>query len=330
LLQFNYEDSSAIAGYGQKWCFMIDVVYCFNKNYFQHFAASLTSLVLNFKGQPSQLRIHLLSDTTSDLLQAFIEDFQRVFSVDVGLNVITEKQLDVINQIPEPLRNLSHFTVAAYFRLLLPEVMAQQISKVLYLDSDTIILDDISELFSADLQGNALAAVLDPETKVLSKAHKIDFYFNSGVMVLDLALWRREEIARKCLEHLQDPDALIWQADQCAINVILNGRIKEVPSRWNSFTHDPLFKPGAQKDLEPHTAIIHYITKHKPWQAWYSNPRGDFYWQYLNVSLWKPKELTQPATVNENVWMARKLVAEGKSQDAAPIYEKVIRHLLSK
>jgi hypothetical protein len=59
-------------------------------------------------------------------------------------------------------------------------------------------------------------------------------YANTGVMVMDLARWRTEDIAARCFAFLAATPGVIWR-DQCAINHVLRGRFRRLDPRWNAF-----------------------------------------------------------------------------------------------
>ena len=101
-------------------------------------------------------------------------------------------------------RAYDHISPVCYFRLLLPELLPSGVEKVLYLDCDLIIRDDLSSLWETDVSATAFAAAHELDSPAV-KARLVDgvrFHrelgltrdrarFNSGVLVLNLAQWRR-------------------------------------------------------------------------------------------------------------------------------------------
>jgi lipopolysaccharide biosynthesis glycosyltransferase len=149
-----------------------------------------------------------------------------------------------------------------YFRLLAPLCLPDH-DRALYLDADTMVLSDLTPLWSTDLQGRAVAAVRDYLPRIgdaVSNWRELNLdpnapYFNSGVMVMDLARWRDEavpqrtlEVCRVCRDHLIAHGS--WpQHDQYGLNVVLHGRWKDL---------DPALNHGA--DLPPRAPrIVHFI-----------------------------------------------------------------------
>ncbi|MET4633339.1 glycosyltransferase family 8 protein [Kaistia defluvii] len=154
-----------------------------------------------------------------------------------------------------------YWTSAMYARLLIPQLLPQH-DRAIYIDADATVISDLSELWSMPLDGNLLAGVLDGSVHQSELDHvKIgnDRYINSGVLVFDLAQWRKENTAQKVVEYLLANTELIFP-DQSAINAVVQGRVKFLDRRWNFFSWNYKAIPG----IIP--AIVHYTGNNKPWQ----------------------------------------------------------------
>ena len=156
----------------------------------------------------------------------------------------------------------------AYCRILLPRLM--DAPRVVYLDADTLIFRDLSELFDLKLPTDkALAAATDSETLTLGEdsgtlanAMKLPVdgaYFNSGVMLLDLGRLRKENFAERALDFLEAQRGHYRFHDQSAINFLLHGRIAELPEHWNRASWR--FDEQDDNDLD---CVLHY-TRSAPW-----------------------------------------------------------------
>lgn len=163
-----------------------------------------------------------------------------------------------------------HISHAAYLRLLASKLLPQDIEKVIYLDSDLLVMDDVTKLWQCELGDAYVAAVADIACPFIdAKEHfrqnqstdaafeavpyvaaictipnwkelGIDgsgSYFNSGVMVLNLKRWREDDIARKLFDCLRDNHQHVWCWDQYALNVVFAGRWKSLEPRWNQGSH---------------------------------------------------------------------------------------------
>jgi len=309
---------------------MHHVAYCFDENYQQHFAASLSSLVASHGVKVNNLKVHIVTDTASNVLKTFLESFSIRTGLSYHLYCLGADHRSLLEKIPLKFLGVrGYLKLSAYFRIMLPILIGDEIQKLLYLDSDTIVVSDVSDIFDLDLAGKALGAVPDASSKPMSRDFGYQSYFNSGVMVMDLDLWRKQDLAQKCLEYVWDDSSDILYADQCAINRVLSGNITEIPNIWNRFVMDKPKERIKCKAVMTNAAIIHFITDQKPWFEWYENALGDIYLENLSQSQWPNPVFNTPMTINEYRSRARKLIRMGKSTDAMKIYESILDHLIA-
>ncbi len=192
-----------------------------------------------------------------------------------------------------------HVTVASYFRLFLDKVIAENVSRVIYLDSDVLVNGPLNEVWAVDLQGHVIAAVSDslcnnqPLREEIGKRIGLApalTYFNAGVMVIDLYRWRNARLGDRALDFvLKHPDMLTYW-DQCALNHVVGGQFRELTKEWNFQTYhlrwlarkctlDSLREVDAAK-------IIHFIGTAKPWLYRTNHPMKWLYWEYLRETEW--------------------------------------------
>ena len=87
-----------------------------------------------------------------------------------------------------------------YFRLLCPKYLPETLNRVLYLDCDILVRSSLEELYSTQLDGKPLAAVEDVLSPNIGMLENLGMtgtskYFNSGVLLIDLAAWRKSELS---------------------------------------------------------------------------------------------------------------------------------------
>lgn len=202
--------------------------------------------------------------------------------------------IDVIRPDLDLVRDLSishHISHSAYLRLMADQLLPSWIDKVIYLDSDLLVLDDLCKLWQLELGDHyCLAAVdiscpfVDAPTFVKSQVDRedtttndepspasvpyvnaltpipnwrelgidgADHYFNSGVMVLNLKRWRAENISARLFECLRTNRAHVWCWDQYALNVVFAGQWGKLPARWNQGTHVYEYPDENQAPIAP-------------------------------------------------------------------------------
>ncbi|HSM69315.1 MAG TPA: glycosyltransferase family 8 protein [Xanthomonadales bacterium] len=170
---------------------------------------------------------------------------------------------------------------ASNLRLLMGSCLPETLTRVIYLDADTLVRGDLLALWEQDLEGNIVLAVQDSYIQCLPayppfapdalRTHRP--YFNSGVMVVDLAAWRAAHMEQRCLEAFaRFPAGTRWM-DQQVLNLCLADRWKAASPMWNRQFFLDLFpdwrcSPYAEADFERarHApAVIHFCSSTKPW-----------------------------------------------------------------
>lgn len=198
------------------------------------------------------------------------------------------------------LPDAGYFTSAMWYRIFLPELLGD-VSRVLYVDVDTLALDDLSPLWDLDLRGHLLGAVTNVfEPFRIHRAAELglsgpEAYFNSGVLLLHLDELRREHATERlrafATEH--GPD-LLWP-DQDALNVVLGeGRLALAPryNAMNSIMNFPeaevVFAADALADARAAPAIRHFEGPgaNKPWHAGCRQPQRDAYFRHRRQTPW--------------------------------------------
>lgn len=181
-----------------------------------------------------------------------------------------------------------------YARLICPYIFEESVEKILYLDADIICIKECIEIFSFNLNGSLAAACRD--SKYVNFKQKIsnqcnssiipnykelgftgdEFYFNSGVMLIDVILWKKENISVKILDTLnQNKDNIIlW--DQYGLNIILAGLWSELEKKWNTIAHN-----STEEIVFRHFAFT------KPDSYKYKYLDREIYFKNLNKTPWK-------------------------------------------
>lgn len=179
-----------------------------------------------------------------------------------------------------------HVSYTAMFKFDLPQLLSD-VDKVLYIDGDTLIQDDILDLYNTSMEDYYVAAVDDIIEKVrkLSPIYTVGDYFNSGVMLLNLKKMREEGITEKLLDYRIN--GANYFMDQDAFNVVLGVKRIALPCRYNflstlidTFDVDEIVemaempKADSISEIVDKIAILHLVDRMKPWlyyMPWFSD-----------------------------------------------------------
>lgn len=187
----------------------------------------------------------------------------------------------------------------AWFRVLLPQILPD-VSRVLYLDADTLVLRPIEPLWRTELGDCLAGAVYNPMYPFLDDGFMQDLgvrpenYFNSGVLLLDLERWRAQNITQRVqrfvTEHAESQN---WP-DQNALNTILGGgRCLMLDPVWNAQNvffdlragQIPLGRDKLS-EIRTRPGIVHFIAPYKPLDYLCKHPYRRVYLEHLAATPW--------------------------------------------
>jgi lipopolysaccharide biosynthesis glycosyltransferase len=167
-------------------------------------------------------------------------------------------------------------SAATYLRLLVAEVVPDQYERVLYLDSDLVITRDVSELWNIELGGKALWAVPSSDvdrhyayfrdTFTFLDLPEDPFYFNAGVLLINMPRFREQKVAQRCLEFLAAHSERCPEKDQDGLNAVVIGDWGALPDHWNMQLYGRWIFSETLKRNPNTPGIIHYLGPDKPWR----------------------------------------------------------------
>lgn len=257
------------------------------------------------------LYVHLLTDYVSR---------KTLRRINCELSLFPNAFLDIIPVDDQLVCGLPcrYWTKYTWYRILLPDMLPNDIHKVLYLDADTLVTGDILPLFSLDMKQNAIAGCLgaenfDDETFIRCQYDAELQYICCGVLLMNLDVWRSERMTSSIIQWGKAHSSEIKYPDQDAINHICRNKKIVLPMKYGVvgpyFSIEELFHPPYSEELREsllHPVIIHYanqnpwkieLAKHplqKEWVA-YNNrmrhPARRYHitkgWPYVKMIVWK-------------------------------------------
>lgn len=257
-----------------------------DNNYAQHCCAMLCSLFENNKDMT--FHVHLLTHGLAKDNASFLNELCHRYN-----NVLTIYDVDESKLEGVQFRKSRPLTKAAYYRILLPEILSNSIERVLYLDCDMIVVGAVKELFELELDDYALAATLD--CMPFNSTHRNQLHmetdertFCSGIMMVNLKYWRNIGATEKLLEYSKRTRKQIWLHDQDSLNYVFKKQWFLLPPKWNkvSISFLPNINGLSYFDIYEYVyvpKIIHFSSEAKPWLKM-SFPYSKEYHYYLKLS----------------------------------------------
>lgn len=255
-------------------------------NYAQHCCAMLCSLFENNKDLI--FHIHLLIKKLNEENLKSINDLCKKYHNEITTYTVNESRLEGVK-----FRKKRPLTKAAYYRILLPEILDKNIDKILYLDCDIIVLGSVKELYEIELDNYALAACQDvsPYTELHRRQLGLDLQskaFCSGLMMINIKYWRENNSIDKLIEYSKRDREIVYLHDQDALNYVFKNKWYVLPYKWGKTPYSIAIIDEMQKqfDIDEYVynaRILHYASPLKPWfDVW--TPDKKYYTKYLSMS----------------------------------------------
>lgn len=248
-------------------------------------------------------------------------DPEGVYTVYVVNNTLTEEDFaslsallprtELVNvQVPEDLLQNApvsdRYPTEMYYRLFAARYLPQQLERILYLDPDLVVLHSLRSLYQIDFDGKLFAAASHIESRTFRELNRRRLhlsehakYLNSGVMMMNLALLRKES-PQTIIDYIQSHKATLLLPDQDVLNALYADRTVPLdPLVYNLgekyLRLKNLHLPPAEKLtldwVRSNTAIVHYYGRNKPWKEHYRGSLGIFYHEW-------EQQLQQPTGKN--------------------------------
>ena len=170
-----------------------------------------------------------------------------------------------------------YLSISAYYRFVISDIF-KNLDRILYVDCDVIATSSVNEFYNMDFNDMYVAVIKDTACEENQRRLGFDsseIYFNSGVMLINLQLWRKNEIStllfNKINEGLDDQDIL---------NIVLKGKKNFVDDKWNWQGKAKNYKEKVYPNL------IHFITAYKPWVTGSKQGFNNEYFKALKLTPW--------------------------------------------
>ncbi|MEA5015692.1 MAG: glycosyltransferase family 8 protein [Candidatus Limiplasma sp.] len=266
----------------------MNILVTLNANYIRPLKVMLWSLFFN---NPEQsFNIYLLH---SSLMEEDIDGLHRyITQYGQKLHAITIQE-EYFKDAPVIL----HYTKEMYYRLLAYRFLPVDVDKILYLDPDILIINPIKELYDTQLDNYLYAAAYHDAVSVKElnrfrlKAYEMEEYFNSGVLMMNLALQRdkinEEDIYAFVARHKNH----LYLPDQDILNALYSKEIKKIDElKYNYdaryYQYNKILSNGTV-DMEyvmRNTSILHFCGKKKPWHSHYNGKFCSLYKHYETLA----------------------------------------------
>ncbi len=257
---------------------IIPVFFACDDNYVKYMMVTMKSLIRHASLE-NEYRFYVLHTNISrekkNLVRTLEMDHIYIDFCDVS---------EELAKVKQKLKVRDYYSLTTYYRIFIAE-MFPEYDKVLYIDSDTVLYQDIAKLYNYQMGKNYIGAVQDYLVvsdklygdyveKVLGVSRAA--YFNAGVVLINCEMFRKEQIKSKFVELLNTYSFVVAQ-DQDYLNILCQDHILWLDSKWNvQMTETKIREAG---DI----GLVHYNLAKKPWHD-KDCKYGDAFWKYAKLT----------------------------------------------
>lgn len=276
--------------YTKKKTSIVPIVFTANEHYFLPLCVAIQSVVEH--ADPAHFYdIYVLCNKLAPDIVSIIESF--------AAPNIRVACVSIASCLPANIKLYAkaYYSREMYYRWLIPNVVAYE--KVLYLDCDIVAVQDVAKLYREDLGRFAIAGVrnyanIPFQNYIAKKRWDGATYINTGVLLMNTALFKANNIAEKCFAFIQENQDLNCP-DQDALNAVCKNQIKLLNPAWNCLWQPVIsdkyqMNAFSEPELEnwhrnsfAHARLIHYNTHIKPWLE-PANELAAIWWRYARKS----------------------------------------------
>jgi len=283
------------------------IAYASDNSFAMQTGISLLSLLKN--NSDLHICVHILANGISEENK---ENLEKIASGKAELNFI-----DVSNFLNEKVKKIGIASYAnsfdPYSRIWIAEFLPSDISKVLYLDGDTLVSGSLAELAQMDIKDYSCAMAIDIRSEKYKKKIELENgyeFYNSGVILINLDFWREHNTGDALLKDILSFPTIY--ADNPALCRVLKGKIKTLPLACNAtqmlklFNNNsiyaiafrskaPFYSEQELNEARENPIVLHYPNYYLSGRPWYEDcfdSKGLYAWRsYFNESPWAGKAM---------------------------------------
>ncbi len=229
--------------------------------------------------------IYILTGDPGEKFKDAVFDMEKEFGARVHLITVDDMTFD---DFPETAR----YSRVVYYRIFAARLLPDNLDRILYLDPDTVVIKPLDGLYGMDFDNNYFIACSHTKA-MLTKLNRVRLgirtdapYINTGVMMMNLELLRREQTVKDVREYVEKRGKFFILPDQDVISALYGDRVKLIDTFIYNLSDrliymnnlSPITNELIDMDwVRKNTVIIHYYGDNKPWKENYRGILDVFY-----------------------------------------------------
>lgn len=259
----------------------MNLLFASDDNYTPLLAVTLYSVLENNEKDFNNINIYVLDGGISSNNKQRIKSLCEEFDVETTLEFYKYDNLEELLGIKiKATRPLS-----SYARLFAASLLPKDIDKIIYLDSDALVVDSLKKVWQTNIEDYYFGAVYDVAPKYNNLYLDLPedwMQYNAGFLLINLKRWRDDSLEQKFLDMIVEKNGEVYNNDQGILNVICKNQIYTLPPHYN--IRSPFFEVGYEKVLQWY-GVDEYYSKEEVEDA-LANPVFIHLTQFVNGRPW--------------------------------------------
>jgi len=183
----------------------------------------------------------------------------------------------------------SSYPLIIHMRMFIPYFIPATYEKVIYMDVDMIVNDDISKLWHTELGEYTIGAVLDVRIREFGSASAVKNYselgfdaktryFNTGLLLMNTKKWREKDLTPEIFACIEENREFANYPDQYGLNVVFANKWLELDTKWS----------WSAEEWNPDASLVHFIWRKPIYKTYMFDKRyQEMFFRYLELTAWK-------------------------------------------
>ena len=268
----------------------MNIVTALNKEYVRYTIVMLTSLCYNNHNE--RIVAYLLNDELDESDQELFKTSLARFDIEI-IPLCVDR-----SYFSDRIRTTDMWSIEAYYRLMLPDILPSDVDRLIYLDVDIIVNKSISKFYNMNFGDLEIIATQDSNGRIpwddMGSVRKKMFepmikkgyrYINSGVMLMNMSLIREKYSFMDYVDAMEEWDYEMVAPDQDIINYVHWEKIGYVDADYYDLMVGFAHAEGmTYEDAVENVAVLHYSGQ-KPWHNKYFHfPIQQIWWDYAKMT----------------------------------------------
>lgn len=258
----------------------INVVLTINDYYTKYLAVTITSIIANTN---EKIKFFILDGGISNKNKQKIRKISKNFTLDINYIKIDKQKF-----VNMPSSSQAHISNETNYRFII-STLFPSMNKCIFIDADLVFINDVKKLWDIDIDNYYMAAVAD-QAPLTSYNWTRNFpfeknyrYVNTGVTLINLDKWRKENIEEKLFLNVGKYAPILKFPDQDTLNITLQKKIKYIPHTYNAMPVQKYVKNEELIEAFSDPIVIHWAGYEKPWIYPDAN-YAEYFWEYARLT----------------------------------------------